>query len=184
MPAKILVHNSTNGKIERDNNHRCSNLSHCSPSGSRPWVANIVLIEQFPPPPPPPPPPLPPPHHPPPTPTLLSQPPILSSTREKEEKFILEKTSTTPLMSPSVPHYHHYPPTNYYLLSELTRIHRRTFYICNTLSGLWLSLQQLYYRKSSRQMSNGSSVHLLKAQNPQYGIFWFEENILEEWPSV
>ena len=114
MPAKILVHNSTNGKIERDNNHRCSNLSHCSPSGSRPWVANIVLIVQLPPPPPPPPP-----HHPPPT-LLLSLPPILNSTRAKEKRFILEKTST-PLVVPLVLHNH--PPPDYYLLSELTRIH-------------------------------------------------------------
>ena len=112
MPAKILVHNSTKGQIERDNYHRCSNLSHCSPSGSRPWVANIFLIVQLPPPPPPPPP-----HHPPPT-LLLSLPPILKSTREKVKKFILEKTSTPPLSL-----LHNHPPPDYYLLSELTRIH-------------------------------------------------------------
>ena len=138
-----IVHNSTKGQIERDNYHRCSNLSHCSPSGSRPWVANIVLIVQLPPPPPPPPP-----HHPPPT-LLLSQPPFLSSTREKEKKFILEKTSTPPLVVPLLLHNH--PPPDYYLLSELTRIHVVLF-IFVTLSGLWLSLQQMYYRKSSRQM--------------------------------
>ena len=132
------------------------NISHYSTSGARPWVANIVLIVDFPqlktPPPTPPAP--------------TSQSPVLSP---REKKFILEKTLNNTLCAPILVLLQ-VPPPDYYLLSELTRIHVVLFIFVTHSVDCDYHCKQMYYRKSLRLIKWKISVffgppHMLQFLN-------------------
>ena len=134
----------------------CFNISHYSSSGARPWVANIVLIVDFP-------------QLKSPTPTPpapLSQSPVLSS---REKKFILEKTLNNTLCAPILVLLQ-VPPPDYYLLSELTRIHVVLFIFVTHSVDCDYHCKQMYYRKSLRLIKWKISVffgppHILQFLN-------------------